>query len=659
MSIYNYKSKEFFINLSPNDIPPKGHADRADFVKREVKKCTDGFNVNGVFIPGSFYYDINYHVIELDTEEGRKKTNPFVRDNGWIMHNDYLEAQKQKKHYCIGGSRQCAKSDFIVSLTMRELMVYENTTALLLFMGTPDIQTFTGKLKTAHDNLVDFLKVPVLDKDFGKEFLRFGYKETTNDDELHARLYLLNTNQGRNAQVGSGKSLTYFAYDEIGKGKHKAAFNKILPAFTGKYGIRNSGILAFTGGDVGAETDTEKFFMNPDSNNLLKIDGTGRFMSGHYRASFKETTTFGEYLQTKDGILLPKDSELFTIPADVTNHEKAEETLEAESTGFLKSGEIQSYNEHKIAYPRKVSDMFLKEEANPFSHLAPELERLYEYLNTQDYEKMTYKLVEMGDKVEAVAIDQNYDHTSTNLDQPIVIIDKPRNIGEGKLYCLGLDPINVDKSSQSGSKASFYVMRKTTSNYADPFQDTMVAWYNGRKDLNDMREKARLILKYYGADMGAITMLHEAADDTLTQWFMDKRLGFWLEDTYQLSKEIFSNTKAFAAKGLRPTTRNQNYYIGRMVEYLEEELPDGRKGLWRIKDKLLVKQLLSFEGNLGVCDAVVGFGHTLTHIYKERKFTTRLNETEQTEEKSASKAVEDWNMFGFNLQVKKHTRSII
>jgi hypothetical protein len=164
-------------------------------------------------------------------------------------------------------------------------------------------------------------------------------------------------------------------------------------------------------------------------------------------------------------------------------------------------------------------------------------------------------------------------------------------------------------------------------------------------------------LKYYGAEKGSITLLHEAADDTLTQWFMDKRIGYWLEDSYQLAKKIFTATTAFAAKGLRPTTRNQAYYIGKMLEYLEEELPDGRKGLWRIKDKLLVKQLLSFEGNLGDHDTLVGFGHTITHLYKEKNYTVKVN---NDKDKTTAKVIIDGFKSIFKLDVnKKYTRPII
>ena len=142
---------------------------------------------------------------------------------------------------------------------------------------------------------------------------------------------------------------------------------------------------------------------------------------------------------------------------------------------------------------------------------------------------------------------------------------------------------------------------------------------------------------------------------------MDKKKGYYLEDTYALSKQIFSNTKALAAKGLRPTPRNQTYGLDRLLEYLEEEMPDGRKGLWRIKDKLLVKQLLRFDGKLSDCDAIVAFFHTLIHLYKEKNYVIKVNSAENKDTEKVEKIIADYNAFGFQLQLSKpgFKRSII
>jgi hypothetical protein len=137
---------------------------------------------------------------------------------------------------------------------------------------------------------------------------------------------------------------------------------------------------------------------------------------------------------------------------------------------------------------------------------------------------------------------------------------------------------------------------------------------------------------------------------------MDKKIGHWLENTYQLSKQIANNSRAHAAKGLRPTTKNQGYGLGKLLDYLEEEMPDGRKGLWRLKDALFVKQLLRFEGDLSDCDSIVGNFHAIIHLFKDRSYVTRVNKVQHVNAEEISKSFD--SNFGFKVS-KTHRRSII
>jgi hypothetical protein len=187
-TIFNINSKELYINLKPSDIPPKGHPDRKPFIDIEFTKCKDGLNINGEFLPPSLYYDLCFHKIELD-EEGRGVGNPVLRDNGWIIHNDIWRASQQKVNYSLAGARQLGKSDTLVSLTMRDINVFGGTKspreALVMFGASPDKDTFTKKAKTAIDNGEAFMQVPLLDNDWKKQEIRFGFKETDNKKHVY------------------------------------------------------------------------------------------------------------------------------------------------------------------------------------------------------------------------------------------------------------------------------------------------------------------------------------------------------------------------------------------------------------------------------------------------------------------------------------------
>lgn len=108
--IFNYHTPEFFINMK--NIPDKTSAERKAFVLEEREKCRKGININGVYIPGSLYFHLNYYKLEGDsrTQKDKKEImNPTLRDNEWIIFNDYDICQKEGKYYLLFGGRQISK----------------------------------------------------------------------------------------------------------------------------------------------------------------------------------------------------------------------------------------------------------------------------------------------------------------------------------------------------------------------------------------------------------------------------------------------------------------------------------------------------------------------------------------------------------------------
>ena len=207
--IFNYKTPEFFINMK--DIPDKKSEERKAFVLEEKNKCREGININGVYIPGSLYFHLNYyHLQGDDLKTGRKSVFlPRLRDNEWVFFNDYEEAYKNKLIYTFFGLRQAGKSEMIVSLCLRELSLFKDTEALALFSRQPDKDTFVKKISTAITYGEKFIIVPNIDKDWSKDEIRFGFTKIDNTTDLRARLYIYNTQEGKKIQISSGKALKH------------------------------------------------------------------------------------------------------------------------------------------------------------------------------------------------------------------------------------------------------------------------------------------------------------------------------------------------------------------------------------------------------------------------------------------------------------------
>lgn len=214
--IFNYSSSEFFINMKESDIPPKGHPDRADFIKREREKCRIGLTVGGVYIPGNLYFHFNhFYLIGDDGEDESGRTQnaakiATLRDNDWIIHTEYAKAVKEKKGYCLASSRQLGKTSCLTSLTLREVSLYENAEALLIFGSLQDKQSFTKKIKVGIEHGQPFIIRTPIDKDWSnKTEIRFGYTNKDNTTVEKARIFLYNVDGGTDSEKGAGKALVH------------------------------------------------------------------------------------------------------------------------------------------------------------------------------------------------------------------------------------------------------------------------------------------------------------------------------------------------------------------------------------------------------------------------------------------------------------------
>src|SRR5690606_7693400 len=200
--IFNYKTPEFFINMK--NIPDKKSKERRAFVAEEKRKCREGINVNGIWIPGGLYFHLNYYKLEGDNLKTGKKSImlPRLRDVEWIFFNDYEQAYENKDIYTFFGLRQVGKSEMIVSLCLRELSLYKETEAMALFSNQPDKDTFVKKMYTSTTYGESFIIIPNIDKDWSKDFIRFGYTKQDNSIDLRSRLYIYNTQEGKRIQIG-------------------------------------------------------------------------------------------------------------------------------------------------------------------------------------------------------------------------------------------------------------------------------------------------------------------------------------------------------------------------------------------------------------------------------------------------------------------------
>lgn len=575
--IFNYKTPEFYINMK--SIPDKTSAERKSFVLEEKRKCREGININGVFIPGGLYMHLNYYYLEGDsrTNPGKKEVmHPTLRDNEWIIFNDHAECVKSGKIYLLFGGRQISKTECETSLCLREISLFKNTEAIALFANSQYRDNFVKKMRTAIQYGEKFIIIPNIDKDWNKDEIRFGLTKPDNTIDLRALLYIYNTQEGKKIQIGSGKTPSFMLIDEAAASPFKAVVDTLEPALlTDSGNLRCAPMITFTGGETEKAEDAKTMVEAPDKEKQFtttledgKVIG-GRFMDGRYRKDCKKQTTISEYTQKKT------DTWLDNYPIFVTDFKYAEEKIQKERDEASKSPDKTTLQLKKIFFPLSLDDVFLKESGNKFP-----IEVIKAHQNFLK-EKYSPLCVEFYRDIKGEVQWKHSDKRPINKfpikpsddkDAPVLIFEQPVKNAPHYTYCIGVDLIhNDDSNDKVVSLFSLYVYKRML-NPLDRFKNQVVCSVAYRpKSLEETHELALMIAEYYNAIEG---VLPEASEQSFFQYFFLKKKGHFLANSFDLQSEIAKRNVKGGKKGLAPTTVNQNHYMNLLVEEANKEYID-------------------------------------------------------------------------------------
>lgn len=626
--IFNYKTPEFFINMK--DIPDKKSSERKAFVLEEKRKCREGININGVYIPGGLYFHLNYYHLQGDDLKTGKKTImlPRLRDNEWIFFNDYDEALAKKLIYTFFGLRQAGKSENIVSLCLRELSVFKETEALALFSRSPDKDTFVKKMSTAITHGEKFIIVPTIDKDWNKDEIRFGFTKQDNTTELRGRLYIYNTQEGKKIQMGSGKSPSFILMDEIAINPFRSVYDVVEPALLSDAGgLRCTPIFTFTGGEAEKAKDAENFVKYPSKVKqfVTTLDNGsevgGRFLTGLYRKDCKELSTISKFTGKKTNTWLDN------YPIYLSDFDIAKSRIDAEKEDALKSPDKSTYLLKRIFFPLTLEDVFLTESNNRFP---VEVIRQHQEWLREHYQPICTELYrDIQGKVQwkysdLKPINKFPVSPTDDKDAPFLIFEHPIPNAPKFTYCIGIDPINASDSNDKVVSLFTIKVYKRMLSPLDEFKDTVVASYRGRpRELQEAHELALMVAEYYNAVEG---VLPEASESSLFQYFFLKKKGHFLADSFDLVSEINIKTKFKGKKGLPPTVANQKHYMNIMVEDANQEIIELNEegdevlsyGVTKLRDVMLLEEMKEYKSKSGNgvhdgnFDSIVSYGCALT-----------------------------------------------
>lgn len=626
--IFNYKTPEFFINMK--NIPDKTSTERKSFVLGEKRKCKQGININGVWIPGSLYFHLNYYHLQGDDEKTGKKAVflPRLRDNEWIFFNDYEEAYAKRIVYPFFGLRQAGKSEMIVSLCLRELSLYKETEAMALFSSDNDKDTFVKKISTAISHGEKFIIIPNIDKDWTKNEIRFGLTKQDNTLDLRARLYIYNTQEGKKIQVGSGKSLSFLLMDEIAKSQYRGVYDVIEPALLTDYGkLRCTPLFTFTGGEADKAKDAENLIKNPiyDRQFTTTLDDGrtigGRFLDGRYRKDCKKETTLSKYLNKTTGTWVDD------YPIFASDFAEAEQKIEKERKDASESPDSNTLLLKKIFFPLTIDEVFLTESNNHF----PTKEIRLQKAQLEDYTPVFVELYRDRDnkvqwRTSELSPISKFPITPKDFkDAPGCMYEPPQADVPHGTYVIGCDPYNEDSSSDKVNSLGSICVYKRMYNPFGEYQNSIVfSWSGRKKEVKQFHELCLNVAEFYNAIEG---VLPENEDKTLIQYFFFKKKGHYLADTFELAKQINPLTKTNRLKGLSASTVNQRHYMNLMYAEVKDTVITSndkgeeveQMGIYKIPDIMLLEEMEKYRGKTkgskgvhdGNYDRIIAYGHAL------------------------------------------------
>lgn len=387
-----------------------------------------------------------------------------------------------------------------------------------------------------------------------------------------------------------------------------------------------------TGGETSLSADAREMLLNPKANKILAMDWDAleNFVPEEKLITWKRKT-FGIFvpaqLSYKEGLVKDittladfhkSDSEsLKNIDLHVTNWQLANDVINQSRKDM--EDDKTAIAQEKMGYPIDPMECFLNKVENPFC--AREAQDHYDTIVEEGDtgKKVDFIRESDGKTLKSFFSDKElapYPFPGGNVDAPFVVFeDPPLNPQVDYTYASGLDHYKHDKADTDSVGVMYIFKRQVDIN--DPWADRIVAVYASRPDTIDaFNDNCEMLLDGYGA-----ICLMENADTSFEQHLRRKfKHNIYLANGQDLAKDVINPTaQQNNPVGLSPTPKNKAYCLSLVINYCnemitvgydDEGVPIQKRGVYRIPDPLLLKEIINFsyDGNF---DRIVAFGHAL------------------------------------------------
>jgi len=595
------------------------HAHR-EYWMEQHKRCLEGYHNGEFWIPGTYYFYLNFSPILAKNEKTGRKQQEFARftDVDLEYFNIVERARKEKKGIILLKPRRTGFSFKNSRLAVHEYNFYRDAKCIIAASNS-ELSKYTMNMALDGLNFLDKHTEWRKQRDPDtKDFVKARYKETkdgvTTWKGNHSEIFTLTFKDNPFAAIG--KSANLFFWEEAGKFSNLiSSYNISEPCWKDGDDMIGIPLVYGTGGDMSVGTkDFAEMFYHPEKYNLLAFDNIWEEEKVGTKCGWFIPATrmrFGEY---KGESMVDKDGN--------SNQELALKSILDFRELKKRGGSKQDYQDALTQYPIHPGEAFLQKTGNmfPTADLSARLAKLQtdtsitgaDYIGdlvlTEDG-KVEWKL---NTKLKPI---NNYPTDKEDSSEGCVVIFEHPYIDEvgqtpyGR-YLVGVDPYAQDKSENSSSLGSTLVYDKVTNR--------LVAEYTARPaTMNDYYENVRRLIKYYNG-----ICLYENQIPGLFQYLHNKNESYLLMDQPEYIKDIIQDSKVNRQKGIHMTAGIKAHGEDLINAWLRSpyESDNDILTLHKIRSIPLLQELISYhpDGNFDRIIALIMLMYAIQQLKKHR-----------------------------------------
>ncbi len=493
---------------------PPGTAAYFEYWTNQLKRCREGYTVDGDYITGHHYFYLNFSQIKLTQTKNGKVVNvsskvvnfPDFWDGDYKFFIALEEARKQGKHLIVAKARRKGFSYKLSAIAANTYNTVKNSYVLLAahdkkYLYPKGIMTMTiDHMNFLNQNTGWSKRRQVVDKQNHKRASYYEYingqpVEKGYKSEVEAITFKDNPDAAR------GKDAALVIFEECG------VFDNLKDSYMAtKPSVEDGGvttgqlILFGTGGDMqGGTIDFESMFYNPDTYNLYPFDnewdeGADGTNCGFFFPDYQNKVGYMD----KDGNSLIKDAQT----AEIARRDQIKK--DSKDPGVL--------DKHVTEYPFTPKEAFLQTASNIFpvamlNEWRNNLLRtgvyknvgVHGFLYTSGTGEVKFRPSEKAYPILKFPHDKGSNTLGCITTYQAPYRDANGNIPDS-MYIIIHDPYAQDGGSGKSLGAAYVVKRVNPISKPD---DMIVGSYVGRPDTQDeYNYNLFLLAEYYNAKIG-------------------------------------------------------------------------------------------------------------------------------------------------------------